>query len=384
VNPEFESSTENRALKEAILARIKAEGGITFQKFMTMALYHPQGGYYCRERPQMGRDGDYLTSPEVSPIFGALLGRQLKEMWEILRRPSPYQIVESGAGSGVLCRDLLRWAQRTAPEFFEAINYTIVELSPSLSRRQRLTLGGAPAISGRVQWVEELPPGIQGCLLSNELLDSMPVHRVAVEQGQLLEVFVTWDGRRFVEELRPPSSPEIPAYFQRLGLLPGEGCRAEVNLEALQWLRRAAAALTRGFVLTLDYGYEAPELFAPWRREGTLLCFYRHNPSTDPYARLGHQDLTSHVDFTSLRQVGEEMGLNTLGTVSQAELLTNLGIADALHRSEGEPVNLEEYYARRQAVTELLNPAGLGRIRALLQAKGTGQPPLTGLEGRAR
>ncbi len=376
---EFDSSTENQALKEAIAARIHDQGAITFREFMEMALYDPRLGYYCSWRAKMGRDGDYLTSPEVSPIFGALLGRQLREMWDTMSQPSPFQVVEAGAGTGALCCDLMRWARRAAPDFFQAIAYTIVEISPALADRQKAAAEPDRELAQRVRWAATLPSGIEGCILSNELMDSMPVHRVIVEGGRLREVFVGWDGRSFVEELRPPSSPEIEAYFQPLDLLPGEGCRAEVNLEALSWMRRAAAALGRGFVLTLDYGCEASELFAPWRRDGTLLCFYRHNPSADPYARVGQQDMTSHVDFTSLRRAGEKAGLTTLGMVSQAEFLTNLGIGDALAPPNESETSLEEFYARRRAVTELLDPAGLGRIRVLLQAKGCGEGPLTGL-----
>ena len=378
---EFESSTENEALREAIVARSADEGGLTFREFMAMALYHPHLGYYSSWRAQMGRDGDYLTSPEVSPIFGALVGRQLKEMWEALRRPSVFQVAEAGAGTGALCRDLLRWARRAAPDFLQAVGYTIVEVSEALAQRQRMTVETDPEIAQRIRWAEALPSGLEGCIVSNELLDSMPVHRVAVEEGRLREVFVTWDGRRFAEELRPPSTPEIETYFQRLGLLPGKGCRAEVNLEAFKWIRQAAGALRRGFVLTMDYGYEAPDLFAPWRGDGTLTCFYRHSFNSDPYARLGRQDMTSHVDFTSVRWAAEEAGLATLGIVSQAEFLTNLGIADALSGPKEGETSLEEHYARRRAALELLDPAALGRIRILVQTKGIEAPRLTGLGG---
>jgi SAM-dependent MidA family methyltransferase len=139
---EFESSTENEALKEAILARIQEQGRITFREFMALALYHPQLGYYCSPREKMGRSGDYLTSPEVSPLFGALVGRQLRQMWDALGSPSAFQVVEAGAGTGALCRDLLRWARRTAPDFFRALEYTIVEASPALVERQRANLAG--------------------------------------------------------------------------------------------------------------------------------------------------------------------------------------------------------------------------------------------------
>ena len=375
---EFEPATENAALKEAIVARIHSPGALTFRDFMDAALYHSQHGYYRSRREKMGREGDYLTSPEVSPIFGVMLGRQLREMWQAMGEPRRFDVVEAGAGTGRLCRDILHWARSHAPSFRGALAYTIVEVSDALAERQRETLTEQGC---DVRWSADLPDAIEGCLLSNELLDSFPVHRVSVREGALLEVFVGWDGTRFVEELRPPSTPELESYFHRLGLLPGEGCLAEVNLAALEWMRRAGRALRSGFLLTLDYGYEAHELYAPWRRDGTLLCFYRHNAAGDPYARLGRQDITSHVDFTSLRQAGEESGLRTLGLVSQSEFLTELGIAEAMAPPGEGDVNLEEYYARRRAVSELVDPAALGRIRALVQAKGVREPRLTGLRG---
>lgn len=375
---EFETASENAALREAIVARIQSQGPIPFHDFMDAALYHPQHGYYRSRREKMGREGDYLTSPEVSPAFGVLVGRQLREMWQAMGAPQRFDIVEAGAGTGTLCHDVLRWARGHAPDFRNALTYTIVEVSDALAERQREVL----AEEGEdVRWCGELPDGSEGCLVSNELLDSFPVHRVVVRDGALMEVFVGWDDAGFVEELRPPSTPEIEAYFRRLGMLPGEGCRAEVNLAAAQWVARAGRALGRGFVLTFDYGYEAEELYAPWRVEGTLLCFYRHNPSGDPYARLGRQDITSHVDLTTVRRAGEEAGLQTLGLTSQCEFLANLGIADALARPGEGKASLEEYYARRRAVSELIDPAALGRIRVLVQAKGVGHPRLTGLEG---
>ena len=378
---EFEPTTEVAALKEAIISRIHEEGAISFHDFMALALYHPGLGYYCSPRDKIGREGDYLTSPHVSPVFGAIVGRQLREMWQAMGRPARFQIVEAGAGTGLLARDLLRWAGRDGNGFAEAIDYQIVEVSEPLAAHQRQALT-AEGLAHKAGWSADLPDAVQGCILSNELLDSLPVHRVAVAGGGLREMFVAWDGARFREELRP-AEDGIQEYFRRLRLLPGAGCRAEVNLEALRWMRRAAAALQRGFVLTFDYGYEAGEMFAPWRRDGTLLCFYRHNPSTDPYVRIGRQDMTSHVDFTSLRRAGEEAGLGTLDLTSQSEFLSRLGIADALSPPAAGRADLEEYYARRRAIMDLLDPAGLGRIKVLIQSKGVAAVALSGLgEGR--
>jgi len=378
VRIEFESIAENQVLKEAIIARMERQNGISFHDFMAMALYEPHLGYYSSGRDTIGRSGDYLTSPEVSPIFGGMVGRQLREMWEALGQPGRFKVVEAGAGNGTLCRDCLTWTRRAAPGLAAAISYVIVEPIARLKARQQ-QLVESQGLEVRVAWVNRLPRGIAGCVLSNELLDSMPVHRVTVQDGQLRQLFVNWNQTEFVEEYRRPSGA-VSRYFEDLGLLPAEGCTAEVNLAATGWMSRAARALGRGFVLTFDYGYEAEELYASWRKDGTLLCFYRHNPSNDPYARIGRQDMTSHVDFTSLRRAGEAAGLRTLGLVSQAELLMKTGIGEALPPADSE-TDLEQRLARRRAVSELVDPAGLGRIKVLAQAKGVTNVRLSGFAG---
>lgn len=364
---EFEATTENAALVELLRQRIDAEGAITFHSFMETILYHPQLGYYASRAP-MGPEGDYLTSPEVHPVFGALVGKQVSQLWELLGRPDRFDLVEQGAGTGRLARDILRWASRRAPAFAGAVRYRIVEISASLRRRQEETLAAA---GGAVEWLDELPDAIDGCLLSNELLDSFPVHRVVQQHGQLLEIYVSHRNGRFQEQPRPASTERIAEYFGELNRRPAEGCVVEVNLRAVDWMQSAARALRRGYVLTFDYGYPAEELYAPWRKDGTLMCFYRHNPSTDPYARVGKQDITAHVDFTTLMRAGEQHGLAVAGFTTQSRFLADLGIGagvDAIAKES--PEALEEYYARRRAVQELIDAAGLGRIRVLLQRKG--------------
>ena len=379
MSSEFESVTENAALKTAIADAVAdAAGALPFRDFMEMALYHPTLGYYTSRRDVIGRSADYLTSSELTPLFGAMLGRQLREMWERLDRPDRFDAVEAGPGTGVLARDVLGWAARTAPDLAAALRYTLVETSPTLAERQQTTLA---AEGFEAQWRDDLPSTVSGCIFSNELLDAMPVHRVAVEDGALREVYVTRDGDGFGEELRDPH-PDVAAYFGALGLLPGEGCHAEVNLEAPRWIASAAGALDRGYVLTFDYGYEAGDLYAGWRAEGTLLCFYRHNPATDPYARIGRQDITSHVDFTTIRRSGEDAGLTTLGLTTQAEFLGALGIGEALQPPAGERPQMEEYFARRRAVTDLIDTGGLGRVKVLVQAKAAAGP-LSGLSDDA-
>jgi SAM-dependent MidA family methyltransferase len=337
------------------------------------------------ELQAMGRHGDYLTSPEVHPVFGSLVAKQLRQMWQVMGEPRPFAVVEMGAGSGLLARDILACAGRPAPEFLQALEYHLIEVNEWRVEDQRRLLRQVDASLAKTSWQPSLEAidaqSISGCFLSNELVDSFPVHRVALRDGQLYEYYVEWQDERFGESLGPPCTPLLEQYFHRLGLLPGEGCSAEVNLDALAWMKAVAGALRRGFVLTFDYGYPAAELYAPWRKDGTLLCFYRHNPSADPYARLGRQDMTSHVDFTSLVQAGREAGLEPLGLTSQSRFLTALGIAAGLERQAGDEPSLEEHYARRRAVTELIDPAGLGRIKVLIQGKGVGRPELQGLKG---
>jgi len=376
VRDEFESITESAPLVAELRERIASEGGITFREFMATALYHPKHGYYSTSAGAMSRGGDYVTSPEVHPIFGTLVARQLFELWEAMSRPARFDIVEQGAGTGLLARDILRWAGRE-PDFAAAVRYRIVEISPALTRAQHDTLAELDLPDGAADWIDALPSGITGCVLSNELIDAFPVHRVVRRGGELREVYVTWRDDRFADDLRPLSDDALRAYFDDLGIMPGEGCYAEVNLDAPRWIADVARAIDRGYALTFDYGYEAAQLYAPWRRDGTLLCFYRQSASSDPYQRIGKQDITGSVDFTTLRLAGERAGLRTVGMTDQADFLVRLGIGEgvAAAAQEGAP-QMEEYFARRRVVMDLIDPAKLGRVKVLLQGKGVPYRPL--------
>jgi SAM-dependent MidA family methyltransferase len=205
------------------------------------------------------------------------------------------------------------------------------------------------------------------------------VHRIVHQDGQLRELCVTYNDGRFDYVVAPLSTPRIEAYFSGLGVRPGADCAAEVNLHAIDWMTDVATRLRRGFVVTFDYGYPAEELYAPWRKDGTLLCFYRHNASSDPFARIGKQDMTSHVDFTSLTRAADAHGLEVAGFTTQSRFLASLGVGEAVEAVAREsPDALEEYYARRRAVQELIDPAGLGRIRVLAQRKGVEAAELLG------
>ncbi|MEX2247534.1 MAG: SAM-dependent methyltransferase [Dehalococcoidia bacterium] len=376
IRDEFEPMTESRPLVEELRERIAANGPITFRAFMDAALYHPLYGYYVTHPDASTRSGDYVTSPHVHPVFGALVAKQLCQMWELLGRPAPFDAVEQGAGDGTLARDVLGWARDREPDFASALRYRIVEPIARLRERQRRRLEDA-GFADATDWLDALPRGVSGCILSNELVDAFPVHRVAREGGELREVYVAWRDGGFADENGPVSDDHLRAYFDELDLLPGEGCLAEVNLDAVAWIQDVAAALTRGYVLTFDYGYEAADLYAPWRRDGTLLCFYRQSAGSDPYQRIGMQDMTASVDFTTLRRAGERAGLRTLGSTDQAQFLVRLGIGAGL-TATAERNQMEEYFARRDVVMRLIDPAGLGRIRVLLQGKDAPEAPLWG------
>jgi len=338
-------TTHDAALIEILRERINASGPISFAEFYETVLYHPRHGYYFTSDPTR----DFQSSPNVHPVFGAAIGRRLAGFWREMGQPARFEVFEAGASTGRLAADVLRYLRTDEPELYGSLRYVMqdVALTAETAADSLVDLGVPP---GKVDVATSLPTAAQidGCILSNELL-------VGIEDGVFVDV-----------EAAP--RPDITAYFDALGLLPGDGCEAEVNLVAPAWMTRAATALRRGYVLTLDYGYEAAELYAPWRKRGTLLTFYRHTSGDDPFARIGRQDITASVDFTSVMRAGEAAGLRTVEFAGQAEFLAGLGIGEALTQPPAGD-QLEAYTALRRAVMELTDPAGLGRIRVLTQAK---------------
>jgi SAM-dependent MidA family methyltransferase len=362
-------ATHNAALRDLIFERIRTSGPISFAEFYETALYHPRHGYYFTSDPTR----DFQSSPNVHPVFGAALGHRIAAFWRELGSPAHFDVFEAGASSGKLAADILRYLRKDEPDLYDAIRYVVQDVTFTGNTADHLVDVGVDL--DKVEVATSLPATaqIEGCILSNELLDALPFHRVRRREGQLYELLVGLDGGILVDVEAPPR-PDITAYFATLGLEVGEGCDAEINLGAQAWIARAAAALRRGFVLTLDYGYEAADLYAPWRKRGTLLTFYRHTSGDDPYARIGRQDITASVDFTSIMRAGEAAGLTTVEFTTQGEYLAGHGIGEALAQTP-RPDQFEAYAALRRAVTELLDPAGLGRIRVLTQSKGL----LTGL-----
>jgi len=340
-----------------VRAAIEAKGRITFAQFMSLALYGPGGYYAGSEANRIGMAGDFFTSPHAHPAFGALIALQLEQMWRLLGCPERFDVVEAGAGGGRLARDVTDFASALDASFAAAVAYQEVE-----------------------GYGSELPDRFTGCLLSNELFDAFPVHRVRLVGGKLREVYVTLseDGQ-FAEALDDSSTPRLSSRLAAEGVELGEGWTAEISLEAEDWMRSAARRLDRGYTITIDYGDPAERLYSERRRDGTLRAHYQHTASDDPYAHVGRQDLTAHVDFTALIEAGEAAGLMPVTLMTQREFLTNLGaevLLDAIAALDGPK------QADLKGLRSLLDPAGLGGFRVLVQAK-EAPAALTCLDGES-
>lgn len=356
---------------------IEQAGGVPFSEFMQQALYHPQFGYYTAPRTRIGKEGDFFTSSSVASCFGRLIARQLKQMWQLLGQ-AEFTIAEQGAGEGHLCLDILNAVKEDAPAFYAQLNYRIVELSADNCQRQAEKLQ-EHVDAGRVDWCDFVQlKGMQGCFLSNELVDAFPVHLVEKHGGVLQEVYVTSTKEGFSEELRPLSTEQIQDYFNRIGIDPLEGNRCEVNLTAQKWMTQVAEVLKRGFVLTIDYGYLADELYAPCRHSGTFLCYHKHQTNEDPYRWVGCQDMTAHVDFTTLQQVGQKRGLTPLFYGQQYQFLMALGFLELLIEMQARETDANKAQAIRMNLKNLILPeGGMGdSFKVLVQGKNVGTPAL--------
>ncbi|MDD2497304.1 MAG: SAM-dependent methyltransferase [Desulfitobacteriaceae bacterium] len=359
-------------MEKVIKDIIQKKGPMTFAGFMHLALYYPKWGYYTSNQDIIGREGDFFTSAHVNPVFGETLAEQLSQMADILGEPE-FKIVEFGAGRGFLALDILNGLKKKHPRVFEGTRYYIVEVGPGLKQRQRELLEEEVDFRGKIKWLDnlkEIDKPICGCVLSNELVDAFPVHIVKQVGAELKEVYVDIKDNGFCEILDELSTPLLKEYFSRLNIKLQDGQRAEVNLAALDWLKEVAGSLDRGFLLTIDYGYEAPLLYHPVRHDGTIMCYYRHRASDNPYINVGRQDITAHVNFTALKIWGEDAGLITTGFTNQMHFLFNLGI---IREAQGDG-------KKALAVQQLVSPEGMGGIfKVLVQHKGIKDPHLKGL-----
>ena len=361
-------------MRKEISDLIHKRGKITFADFMELALYHSEYGYYTSKKEKIGKEGDYYTSSDVHSVFGELIASQLEQMWRLLGS-NRFTVVEIGAGKGWLCHDILNYVRNEYPEFFEKIDYKIVEISRNLIERQSNTLKG---LEGKVSWESFSEDGfsfnpIEGCFLSNEFVDSLPVHQVVVENNRLKEIYVTTTDDMFCEKIDELSNPELEDYFDNSKINLKEGQRAEVNLKALDWVKNISYCLNRGFVITMDYGHLAEDLYSEERYRGTLMCYYEHTTSENPYERVGNQDITSHVNFSSIIEEGARSGLSTTGFTRQSNFLIALGILNKMNEVQGD-------ISKLLTMKNLFLPGGMGDIfKVLIQHKEIDSPELIGL-----
>jgi SAM-dependent MidA family methyltransferase len=354
---------EAAELAARIRDEIRTDGPMPFARFMELALYDPDGGYYRAVDARPGRGGDFLTAPELHPIFGATLATGLHEIWERLGHPAPFVIREHGAGTGALALAIL--GSLDDPGFRAALRYQPVEVD---ERRvavfmERLAEAG---FGGVVDLADDRP--ISGVVIANEVLDALPVHRVRRRGNALRELAVdlgTDDA--FVEVEIEPSTPALAARLADEQVALADGQTAELCLALDDWVKDASESLARGVLLLIDYGAVAKELYDPVRRRnGTLRAYVRHHVHDDPYRHVGRQDLTAHADVTAVERAAHAAGLTTIGITTQAEALMGLGIQDRLQAIQADPATtMEDYTLLRASLMRLLDPAEMGRFRVM-------------------
>ncbi len=361
---------------------------------MDMALYYPELGYYTSPDLKIGRKGDFYTSPHLHKIFGAMIGKQLEEMWEIMERPSVFHAVEIGAGAGYLCKDILDYLKTR--EIFQSLNYIIVEINPVMIEKQKELLSNPPKsplikvmtrrggerglLDKNVKWISSLRElnNIRGCIFSNELLDAFPVHIIEMENNQ--EIYVAFDGKNIIEQKLDINSPNLLKYLEEFNIDIASGYRTEINLKIKDWLKEISGILHEGFVITIDYGYTAKEYYDEERSKGTLLCYHKHRMNENPYENIGEQDITAHVNFSSLKKWGEEIGLKTIGYCPQGTFLISLGIDKAITELYS---NSPDYESEILKIKGLILPQGMGEShKVMIQYKGERLPALRGFSMR--
>jgi SAM-dependent MidA family methyltransferase len=362
-------SADAAAHSERLVAHIRAEieragGWIGFARYMELALYAPALGYYMAGARKLGPDGDFVTAPELAPLFGNILARQVAQGLAA----TGGDILEIGAGSGALAASLLEELERLEclPQ-----RYLILELSPELRARSRDTLAArVPHLLERVAWLNVLPPALTGVVIGNEVLDAMPVHLVRTRAGAIDEAgVVAGRGAAPLEWSYRPAAGELGVAARALAL--PEDYTTEIGLVARAFVASVATILERGIAVFIDYGFPRAEYYHPQRREGTLMCHYRHRAHGNPFLLPGLQDITAHVDFTAIAEAAHDAGAGVLGYATQAQFLINCGLTDVLQRVS--PEDGKAYFPLASAANKLTSPAEMGELFKAL-AFGRGVP----------
>jgi SAM-dependent MidA family methyltransferase len=349
-------------LNELIRAKIARAGGwISFEHYMRLALYTPGMGYYSGGAAKFGQEGDFVTAPEISSLYGRALAQQAAQVLELV---GDGNILEFGAGTGKLALDLLLELEKlnSLPRY-----YFILEVSAELRQRQHGLLERlAPHLASRVAWLEQLPERFVGLMLGNEVLDALPVHLVRWSGAELFERGVSVDGEEFVWDDRPLTQGELfeaaRGLYQPVDPDSDDvgGYLSEISLATRRFMLSLASMLKSGVILLIDYGFGRREYYHPQRNRGTLMCHYRHHAHDDPFYLPGLQDITSHVDFCGIAEAAGKARLDLLGYTSQAHFLINCGITDILGQIPAE--NARDYLPLASQVQKLLSPAEMGEL----------------------
>ncbi|TVR74344.1 MAG: SAM-dependent methyltransferase [Sphaerobacteraceae bacterium] len=358
----------NPDLVSIIRDEVTASGPISFERFMDLALYHPEHGYYRAESPAPGRAGDFLTAPEAHPIFGAVLAGQIVAFDAALGHPAPFTIIEYGAGSGKLIRPLLAEIRQKLPDLYARISYTPVELN--VTRRTELIQHLADGGHQERLSEDTNPSTVIGCVLANEFIDAFPARRFVQQGDTLHEIHVDWQDGWFAEVTTPVDDSATREYLERHGydLQPGEQFELHPGIE--RWVQDVDQALSRGSVLIIDYGYPAQELFNDHRRNGTVRAYHQHGVTTELYRGIGRQDLTAHVNFSELQWQAEQHGFTLDRLTTQAELLESLGLGERLFALQSSnSITSDEYLATRAAVLRMIDPGAMGRFRVMMLSR---------------
>jgi len=367
--PDSDALAASQALQALIVAEIaSAAGSIPFARFMELALYAPRLGYYSGGSAKLGKDGDFTTAPELTPLFGAALARVAAD---IMAQSAPC-ILEFGAGTGKLARDILTELDAMG---VAVTSYAIVELSGELRARQQAALADFP----QVQWLDGFPDSFAGVVIGNEVLDAMPVDLVCRTADGWSELHVEWSDGAFVLAERPASEAavaRIDAAIPEAALLPAPYV-TELHATGagfMTTLARTLAAGQGGAAILLDYGFPAHEYYLPQRGAGTLMCHYRHHAHPDPFYLPGLQDITAHVDFTAMALAAQDGGVDVLAYMNQASFLIGAGIGDLLLRTD--PADAMAFLPQSNALQKLVSPAEMGELfKVLVVGHGVALPP---------
>ena len=379
LNQAWQPGPEALAHSQAVVAHIQAAiahagGSIGFDEFMALALYAPGLGYYSAGAIKFGAGGDFVTAPEISPLFARCLARQCAQ---VLAQIGGGDILEFGAGSGIMAADLLGelHALDALPN-----TYQILEVSAELRARQRAILAArVPGLLARVRWLDTWPEtGFKGVVLANEVLDALPVKLWVKRAQDLYERRVALDGNGAFRWVEAALAPDLAQRLERLAVGLPSGYQSEINLHLAPWCKGLAEHLAQAVVLIMDYGYPRHEYYHPQRTCGTLLCHYRHRAHEDPFCHPGLQDISANVDFTAVAQTATEAGFRLLGYTSQAQFLLALGIAQDILEQEDHLARLKH----SQAIQRLVLPGEMGERFQVMGLSYGISPALQGFSGR--